>query len=951
MKEPVRAASTATVTLATPGTTLDGVTLAVGDRVLLKNQSSGLQNGIYTWAGAATLLVRTPDADAAADFVHGFLVYAREGTANAGTYWTYSTSTTPIVLESTTLTFSPFAAGSGTVTSVAMTVPAEFSVSGSPITSNGTLAVTKATESANTVWAGPTSGGAAQPTFRTVVPADVPVFVASGASHATGAVPDPGASAGTTRFLREDATWQVPSGSSSSSTGGGGSGAFVPIMFVGPLTASQATLPFAGIPQTGFRNLRIRLLGRGTLAATNVTVGIQANSDAGSTYSYEVVADGSGGLNRLSSASATSAVLGYLPASTASAGAVGTLDIAIPGYAGTTFQKAINAVGAFEQSTSAGDQFNQNGGGFWRNTAAITTLTLLPASGSFDIGSYACLYGEMDTAGVLLTPASNLLYETTLTATAASISTGTLSQAYRDLRVTWDQARGDTAATSVQLRLQINGDTTSVYDGQVLQGSNATASADPSAGAASGFIAEISASTAPAGAGGSGTLLIPGYTSSTRKRWTAHYGYTVSDGATTSVPTAISHGQWRNASPAAVTSLLLFPASGNFASGTTVRVYGEPMSAGGAATGTGTRLRISANQSITTGTATLILWDTEDNDADNQHYTSSAALSAGTVSKVAASADIVGVSTVFTTDLSVGQVISIPGTATEKRVVIKITDNTHLTVNTPFVNSAATQTCTRINSAVVFRQPGFYTLEANIYSAALASGAVTLAYYLNSLTTAISGTAIGQRDPVFVNASAGYDLVIQRQFQQWDFVEVVWTQNAGTVNVLADERTHFSISARPTVIVAVPYVNVQDQKSSGTDGGTFTSGADQTRTLQTVESDIAGVATLASNQITLPPGTYRYRIDAPATQVGKHQVMLYNATTTTTVKRGSTAYSDSGIASPTTSSVVTGKVTITTATAFEVRHRCQTTRATFGFGAAASFGTEVYTVAEFWKEG
>jgi hypothetical protein len=311
----------------------------------------------------------------------------------------------------------------------------------------------------------------------------------------------------------------------------------------------------------------------------------------------------------------------------------------------------------------------------------------------------------------------------------------------------------------------------------------------------------------------------------------------------------------------------------------------------------------------------------------------------------------VGVSTVFTTDLSVGQVISIPGTATEKRVVIKITDNTHLTVNTPFVNSAATQTCTRINSAVVFRQPGFYTLEANIYSAALASGAVTLAYYLNSLTTAISGTAIGQRDPVFVNASAGYDLVIQRQFQQWDFVEVVWTQNAGTVNVLADERTHFSISARPTVIVAVPYVNVQDQKSSGTDGGTFTSGADQTRTLQTVESDIAGVATLASNQITLPPGTYRYRIDAPATQVGKHQVMLYNATTTTTVKRGSTAYSDSGIASPTTSSVVTGKVTITTATAFEVRHRCQTTRATFGFGAAASFGTEVYTVAEFWKEG
>jgi hypothetical protein len=44
------------------------------------------------------------------------------------------------------------------------------------------------------------------------------VFVASGASHAQGLVPDPGATAGTTRFLREDATWQVA---------GGGSGVYV----------------------------------------------------------------------------------------------------------------------------------------------------------------------------------------------------------------------------------------------------------------------------------------------------------------------------------------------------------------------------------------------------------------------------------------------------------------------------------------------------------------------------------------------------------------------------------------------------------------------------------------------------------------------------------------------------------------------------------------------------
>lgn len=69
------------------------------------------------------------------------------------------------------------ATGSGGVTSVGLTVPAEFSVSGSPVTGSGTLAVTKANENANTVWAGPSSGSAAQPTFRALVDSDIPTFI------------------------------------------------------------------------------------------------------------------------------------------------------------------------------------------------------------------------------------------------------------------------------------------------------------------------------------------------------------------------------------------------------------------------------------------------------------------------------------------------------------------------------------------------------------------------------------------------------------------------------------------------------------------------------------------------------------------------------------------------------------------------------------------------------
>lgn len=75
-------------------------------------------------------------------------------------------------------------ANSGTVTSVAVTVPSILSVSGSPITTSGTIAITLATEAANKVFAGPTSGGSATPTFRSLVAADIPSLTATYASLA-----------------------------------------------------------------------------------------------------------------------------------------------------------------------------------------------------------------------------------------------------------------------------------------------------------------------------------------------------------------------------------------------------------------------------------------------------------------------------------------------------------------------------------------------------------------------------------------------------------------------------------------------------------------------------------------------------------------------------------------------------------------------------------------------
>jgi len=63
---------------------------------------------------------------------------------------------------------------SGTVTSVGMSVPADLSVANSPVTTNGTLAVTRKAQPANTFLAGPQAAGNAAPTYRKLVAADLP---------------------------------------------------------------------------------------------------------------------------------------------------------------------------------------------------------------------------------------------------------------------------------------------------------------------------------------------------------------------------------------------------------------------------------------------------------------------------------------------------------------------------------------------------------------------------------------------------------------------------------------------------------------------------------------------------------------------------------------------------------------------------------------------------------
>ncbi|CAI6068870.1 hypothetical protein [Cohnella sp. JJ-181] len=104
----VRAATASNTTLSGLQT-VDGVSLAAGDRVLVKNQTTGSQNGIYV--AAASAWVRAADADSSAKLATGILVYVREGTMNAGKGFVLSNAGV-VTLGTTALTFSQ-ASGTG----------------------------------------------------------------------------------------------------------------------------------------------------------------------------------------------------------------------------------------------------------------------------------------------------------------------------------------------------------------------------------------------------------------------------------------------------------------------------------------------------------------------------------------------------------------------------------------------------------------------------------------------------------------------------------------------------------------------------------------------------------------------------------------------------------------------------------------------------------------------
>jgi hypothetical protein len=287
---------------------VDGITVALGNRVLVQDEVAAANNGIYVvttpgTVSVAYILTRAADMNQAAE-VPGAFTFVEQGTVNAGAGFTVA-GAGPYVIGTTAINWTQFS-GAGEVTA------------GTGLTKTGnTLSVTT-----------PASPYAAQ-----------------------------------------------------------------------TLGAPAASITFSAIP-AGFSLLRLLVIGASAAALEADRWLINVNGNSAAIYDLQAV----NGIQSTASASRSNATSGWLypvgggagdlPGASATAGVAGILEIQIPIYAGTTFQKTgLWRSGYSDAATAAADQLISSSVIAWRSTAAITSITIATSSASNLVtGTTALLY-------------------------------------------------------------------------------------------------------------------------------------------------------------------------------------------------------------------------------------------------------------------------------------------------------------------------------------------------------------------------------------------------------------------------------------------------------------------------------------------------------------------------------------------------------------------------------
>jgi hypothetical protein len=157
-------------------------------------------------------------------------------------------------------------------------------------------------------------------------------------------------------------------------------------------TGSATNVQFASIAAT-YRDLEVRVRGRGTTAATLVNMRMRFNGDTGANYDHNDHQLNNTATAGFSSVVQTSALIGNIAAATAPASVADFLQATVADYRGTTFQKAGHWKGSIKTSTAVTGLFNEQGSFWWRSTSAINQVDVFPTAGGFVDGTVVSLYG------------------------------------------------------------------------------------------------------------------------------------------------------------------------------------------------------------------------------------------------------------------------------------------------------------------------------------------------------------------------------------------------------------------------------------------------------------------------------------------------------------------------------------------------------------------------------
>jgi hypothetical protein len=188
-------------------------------------------------------------------------------------------------------------------------------------------------------------------------------------------------------FLMDDVGAVIGPFATTASEGGAMTRIGSPIVLASP----APNFDFTSIPST-YNHLKIIIQARGDTALGQTDVQMRLNNDGGANYDNELL----NGINTTASASNVTAgvdnYIGNVPAASATAGFAGSLEIVIFNYARTTFYKNYNGISG-SMASAAANALSRFSTGQWRNTAAVSRVTLVPGAGNFDTGSVATLYG------------------------------------------------------------------------------------------------------------------------------------------------------------------------------------------------------------------------------------------------------------------------------------------------------------------------------------------------------------------------------------------------------------------------------------------------------------------------------------------------------------------------------------------------------------------------------